>query len=135
MKTEQMTGERFAELCKLLPEGVTWGDNITPHMLDEVLQAALQAKSVSKNTWCKVIGDDKSKCQFNNLQCAYPICSTTTLQPLTEADKVRELMLEACRLRDKHSAAGYMDASYQVSDEFIVDGILSKDQAMKEANQ
>lgn len=42
-----------------------------------------------------------------------------------EVDRVRELMLEACRLRDKHTAANYM-ASYQVSDDFIVDGILAK---------
>lgn len=48
-------------------------------------------------------------------------------------DRVRESMLKACELRDKYSAAGYIDASYQVSDESIVDEVLAE--AKKEANK
>ncbi len=32
--------EKFDALCKLLPAEVMWGDEITPHMLEEILQAA-----------------------------------------------------------------------------------------------
>ena len=39
---------------------------------------------------------------------------------------VREFGMEVAQLRDKHSAMGYMDVAYQVTDEQIVDEVMGK---------
>ncbi len=116
MNTEQMSGERFAELCKLLPEGVSWCDPITPPMLDEVLQAALnsQAKSVPDIVVVNnmifdgdshygtregdvFVMDDGDVYTYEHLKSEYE-CEWYYAAP-QQADKVRELEKDAARYR------------------------------------
>lgn len=44
--------------------------------------------------------------------------------PADSKAALRELLIKVCELRDKHSAKGYIDAAYQVSNEYIADSVL-----------
>lgn len=43
----KMKIEEFHSLCNLLPEGVYWGDPITPRMVKEIVQALLQWQPIA----------------------------------------------------------------------------------------
>ena len=40
--TDKLTAKRFKIMCALLPEGVSWGDPITPEIVNEIVQECME---------------------------------------------------------------------------------------------